>query len=155
MPPSDIPAVDPATGMLTADYYDLFKQIDTLDPLSSIDNSALIASIALKSNILRSINPQAGTTYTFALADNANYVRFTSASAVTATIPPNATIAFPVGSQIDVIQAGAGKLTIAAGAGVTINSFSSNKSAAGRYAGLTLIQTDTLDTWDLVGSLIP
>lgn len=109
---------------------------------------------SLKSNILRTLNSQTGTAYTFALTDSGAYCRFTNGSAVTATIPPHSSVAFEAGTQIDLFQGGAGKLTIAAGIGVTINSVLSNKSLSARYAGATLIQTDTIDTWDLVGSLI-
>jgi hypothetical protein len=136
------------------DWYDKLKFLESLGPLSDIDNSAITAAIALKSDILRSINDQTGTTYTFALTDSGKYCRFTNGSAVTVTVPPHSTIAFAAGTQIDVIQGGAGKVTFAQGSGVTINSLASYKALAGRYAGGTLIQTSTQDTWDLVGNLI-
>jgi len=94
----------------------------------------------------------ADTTYTFVLTDNGAYVRFTSGSAVTVTVPAEASVAFDVGTQIDVIQVGAGKVTF--GGSVTINSLSGNKSLGGQYAGGTLIKVDS-DVWDLVGNLIP
>ena len=54
----------------------------------------------------RTINTQSGTSYTFQLTDavsNSNtLVQFTSASQVTATIPLNSSVAFPVGTQIDI-----------------------------------------------------
>ena len=90
------------------------------------------------------------TTYTFALADSGGYFRFTNASPVSVTIPSNASVAFDIGTQIDVLQGGAGKVTF--GGSVTINSLSGNKSLSGQYAGGTLVKSDT-DTWDLVGSL--
>ena len=71
---------------------------------------------------------------------------------MTVTVPPNTSVAFAVGTQIDVIQGGAGKVTFAQGSGVTINSFNSFKSLIGRYAGATLIKRAN-DEWDLVGSL--
>ncbi len=136
------------------DWYEKLKFLELLGPLSDIDNSSILAAIALKSDTLRTINDQTGTTYTFAVSDSGAYCRFTNGSAITATIPPHSSVAFEAGTQIDLLQGGAGKLTIAAGSGVTINSVLSNKSLSARYAGATLIQTDTIDTWDLVGSLI-
>jgi hypothetical protein len=106
-----------------------------------------------KSNLLRSINNQTGTTYTFALSDNGAYCRFSNSSAVTVTVPTDASVALPVGTQIDVAQAGAGKVTFSAASGVTINSIGGNKSLAAQYAGATLIKVDT-NTWDLEGNLI-
>ncbi len=106
------------------------------------------------SAVKRSINAQTGTTYTFVIGDAGKICTFSNASAVTVTVPPNSSVAFPVGTQIDVTQKGAGKVTLAQGSGVTINSLSSNKSLAGQYAGATLLKTAT-DTWTLVGALIP
>lgn len=154
IPGPSVPPLGPG-GLWTPDYYEKIKYLELLGPLSDQDYTALLAQIAtIYSPILRSINDQTGTTYDFALTDSGKYVRFTNGSAITATVQPNSTIALPARAQIDLIQAGAGKLTIAAGAGVTINSLAGYKSLAGRYAGGTLIQTDTIDTWDLVGNLI-
>lgn len=98
-------------------------------------------------------NNQTGTTYTFVITDNQKIVTATNASAQTYTVPPNASVAFPIGTRIDVIQLGAGKVTIAQGSGVTINSYLGYKSIAGQYVGVTLLKTDT-NTWVLVGNLI-
>lgn len=108
------------------------------------------------SNILlnSTYNNQTGTTYTFALADNQKVVTATNASAQTYTVPTNASVAFPIGTRIDVIQLGAGKVTIAPASGaVLINSYNNNRSIAGQYVGVTLLKTDT-NTWVLVGNLI-
>lgn len=158
VPDLSVPVITPQTGIMLQAWYEFFQAFQSaFNALTSQTNLLPTnASIALLySTILRVINPQSGTTYTFVIGDSGKYCRFTSASAVTVTVPPHSSVAFAAGTQIDLIQAGAGKLTLAQGAGVTINSINSNKSAAARYAGLTLIQTDTLDTWDLVGSLIP
>jgi hypothetical protein len=105
----------------------------------------------------RTINAQTGTTYTFVLADGASQgghpiVTGSNASAETFTVPTNASVAFAVGDQIDVCQFGAGKLTIAAAGGVTINSQGSNLSLAGQYACATLLKTAT-NVWLFVGNI--
>ena len=64
-------------------------------------------------------NTQTGTTYTLVLADFNGVVEMNNASVNTLTIPPHATVAFPVGAVILVIQFGTGQTTIAVGAGVT------------------------------------
>ncbi|HTT82318.1 MAG TPA: hypothetical protein VMF67_02445 [Rhizomicrobium sp.] len=58
-------------------------------------------------------NFQNGTAYTLASADNGNMLLFTSASAVTVTLPAN----LPVGFRTRVFVAGTGGLTVAAGSG--------------------------------------
>jgi hypothetical protein len=107
-----------------------------------------------KSDVIRSINSQTGTTYTFVLSDSGKWFRFSNSSAVTVTVPPHSSVAFEAGTQFDGIAAGTGAVSFAAGSGVTINSFLSNKKLAGQYAGFTLVQSDTIDTWDLVGNLV-
>jgi hypothetical protein len=62
-----------------------------------------------------------GTTYTFLLTDAQKKVLFTSATAVSATIPTNATTAIPIGSKIEVTQSGAGIVTLVT-TGLTITS---------------------------------
>ena len=95
---------------------------------------------------------EAGTTKTFALTDIGAYVRTTSGSAVTITVPPNSSVAFPTGTEVVVFQAGAGQVTFAAGAGVTVNSKDSNLKLTGQYSSGTLKKVAT-DEWDLVGDL--
>lgn len=107
---------------------------------------------------LRSFNAQTGTTYTFVLADGSGpgenpLVTFNNASPVTVTVPANSSVAFPIGTQIDCVQEGAGKVTFAPAGGVTIKSSGSNLAIGARYVGVTLIKTAT-DTWYLLGNLI-
>lgn len=102
--------------------------------------------------IVTTINAQTGTTYTLALTDASKIVTLANASAITVTIPTNAVTAFPIGTQIDLIQILAGKVTIS-GAGVTINSKGGNLSIGAQWVDVTLIKTAT-DTWIVLGDLI-
>lgn len=99
------------------------------------------------------INAQSGTTYTFVLADRSKLVTGSNGSATTFTVPTNASVAFPIGTRIDIAQVGAGALSIAAAGGVTINSFGGALGCAGQYVGITLFKTAT-NTWLLMGNLI-
>ncbi len=98
------------------------------------------------------INAQTGTTYTFVLADGGKLVTASNGSAQTYTVPPNSSVAFPTGTTITIIGIGAGKVTLAQGSGVTINSLDSEKAINGQHASATLIKTAT-DTWQLIGNL--
>lgn len=98
----------------------------------------------------QSINAQTGTTYTFVAGDAGKLVTFGSSSATTVTVPQNSSVAFAVGTKIDCVQVGAGKVTFSSSA--TINSKSGNKSINGQYVAVTLLKTDT-DTWLLIGDL--
>ena len=94
-------------------------------------------------------NAQTGTAYTLVLTDKGKLVSCTNAAAITVTVPPNSEVAFATGSIVYVGQAGAGQVTVAAGAGVTINKATSLKTRA-LYSMLALIKTGT-DAWWLTG----
>jgi hypothetical protein len=99
-----------------------------------------------------SFNAQTGTTYTFALADANNVVvSLTNASAITLTVPPNSSVAFPVGAILQFYQGGAGQVTVAAGSGVTIN-YTPGLKLRAQNSAATLIQT-AANTWLLTGDV--
>ena len=83
-----------------------------------------------------------------------SYVRVDSATDVTLTIPPGlwADDGESAGPEIDIMRAGAGAVTFAPGAGVTINSAGGKLSIASQFAGVSLKYVAG-DTWDLVGAL--
>lgn len=101
---------------------------------------------------LVAINAQTGTSYTLVLADAGKMVTMTNASENTLTIPPNSSVAFPVGTVINFASGGAGQTTIAAGAGVTIGSADSKLKLRVQYSSGSAIKIAT-DTWILVGDL--
>jgi hypothetical protein len=98
------------------------------------------------------VNSQAGTTYQFVLADAFNQVTGNNAATQTWTIPANATVPLPVGCIIDGLAIGAGKITVAAAAGVTLNSASGNFSSA-QWVGFSLWQY-AANSWVMIGNLI-
>ena len=95
----------------------------------------------------------ASSNYTLVLGDLAKLVEVNEASACTLTIPTNATVAFAVGDRIDVLQTGAGQVTITPVSGtVTINGFDGGLKLNGQWAAATLIKRAT-NTWVAVGNL--
>ena len=99
-----------------------------------------------------SLNAQTGTTYTLVLADAHKLVTQSNASAITTTIPPNSSVAFEIGDQVNLLQLGAGQVTVAAGAGVTVRSEGTKLKLKGQYAAATCIKIAS-DEWVLVGNL--
>ena len=63
--------------------------------------------------------------YTLALSDRGRCVQSNSTSALTFTVPPNASVAFPIGASVWVRRYGSGGLSLAAGTGVTLRTASS------------------------------
>jgi C4-dicarboxylate-specific signal transduction histidine kinase len=98
------------------------------------------------------INAQTGTTYTTVLADDGKLITCSNASAIALTIPPNSSVAYGIGTQINIAQLGAGQVTITAGAGVTLNSSGTKLKTKDQYAVATCVKTDT-NTWFVVGNL--
>lgn len=113
---------------------------DASKPVSTATQTALDAKVP----IARTINAQTGTSYTLVLSDAGKKVTMSNASASTLTVPPNSSVAFPTGTQIEFAQLGAGAVTVTPGSGVTISG--TPDLIASQYQGGTLTKTGT-DTW--------
>jgi len=141
-------------------HADANDAIEALQAKVGVDSSGVVTSHDYKidaletdvSNIneLQINNPS--TSYTLALTDSGKLVQPHSASANDLTIPPNSSVAFPVGTQILVVQVGAGQVTLVEGSGVLIESKDGNKKLSGQFSAVTLIQRAT-DVWLAIGDL--
>ena len=98
------------------------------------------------------INAQTGTTYTTVLADDGKLITCDNGSAIALTIPPNSSVAYGIGTQINIMQLGAGQVTITAGAGVTLRSSGSKLKTKDQYSVATCAKIAS-DTWVVVGNL--
>jgi hypothetical protein len=125
---------DPALKEFAVDRTDFFTQL-----------SGLYAPLA-------SPNAQTGTTYTLVLGDANNEVTMSNASANVLTIPPNSSVAFPVGTATFVSQLGAGATSIEGDTGVTVNGVSAGTGTIlTQYGGVSLLKIAT-DTWLMQGA---
>lgn len=89
--------------------------------------------------------------YTAAMVDRGTVVEMNVAGANNFTVPPNSSVAFDVGTVIQVHQYGAGATTIVAGAGVTLRS-PSTLVLRTQYATAVLRKRAT-DEWIVSGDL--
>ena len=85
------------------------------------------------------------------MTDNNKLVELENASAITVTIPTNASIAFPIGTTINILQTGAGQVTVTGPSGGTFNFTPGNKLRA-TWSSASLIKR-ALDTWVMIGDL--
>lgn len=120
----------------------------TGDVLTAADMNGLVAF---------TVNAQTGTTYTAALTDTYQVlITMSNASANTFKIPTNASVAFPVGTVLTVLNIGAGATTISAVTSGTTTVLSVGATAAAptvaQYKSAACIQTST-DTWYVVGAI--
>jgi hypothetical protein len=90
--------------------------------------------------------------YTLVLSDKDKLIEMNSSSANSLTVPLNSAQAFPVGSQINILQTGTGQTTVAATSGVTINATPGLKLRA-RWSSATLIKRAE-NVWVLAGDLV-
>ena len=102
------------------------------------------------------VNAQTGTTYTLVLTDapaasaNQGIVTMNNGSANTLTIPANASVAFPIGTVISVIQLGVGQTNIA----ITTDTLNNPSSVTARARYSTLVLTKVAATvWILGGDM--
>jgi len=113
---------------------------------SPVINGATIGT----SIINLTLNAQTGTTYTPVLADNGKLVTLSNASAITLTVPTNASVAYATGAQINIQAIGAGQVTVVGDTGVTVNGTGTKLRA--QWSAATIVKTAT-DTWTLIGDL--
>lgn len=116
------------------------------------DQTDLQAALDAKAAKAATINAQSGTTYTLVIGDAGNVVELTNAGAITLTIPPNSSVAFPIGTAIELHQGGAGTVTVAPDTGVTLVSRGSVFGLAGQEA-VAVIRKVGADKWRLTGDI--
>ena len=91
---------------------------------------------------------------TIALEDSGKHFYSNTAGNITLTIPTNATVAFPIGTAISIVEEAAGNILVNAAAGVNLY-LAGNATAANRvlatYGMATLMKVGT-DTWFINGS---
>ena len=101
----------------------------------------------------RPIVTDTGTTINLTLGTHEGvFIYSNNAAAVAVNILANATQAFPVGTEIDLIQAGAGAVTITPALGVNLNGANTAIPITAQWGGATLKQI-TVDNWIIVGKI--
>ena len=137
-----------STGALTL-------SIDTATTADLTTAQTLTNKTLTDPKINLSINEQTGTTYTLVLADNGKFITSSNTSAITVTIPPSTSVAYATGAQVNIIQKGAGQVTISQGSGVTIRSTGATATAPklrAQYSSATCIYEGS-DIWYVVGDI--
>ena len=119
----------------------------------TLTNKTLTSPTITTPTMRLSINAQTGTTYTLVAAD-ASYklVTASNAAAITVTVPSSV---FTAGDVINLQQIGAGQVTFAQGAGVTITSTGATSTAPklrAQYSACSVICTAS-NTFTIVGDI--
>jgi hypothetical protein len=114
--------------------------------------SAIQTQIDAKADKTTTFNIQTGTSYTLALTDAGKIIEMQNGGANIVYIPFNSSVAFPIGTEIQVLQFGAGQTTITPVSGVTTKSKSNQVKIGNQYTGVTLVKRGTND-WYIIGNL--
>ena len=115
----------------------------------------VLSAAAFNGLVNFTLNEQTGTTYVPVLTDQYQVlVTRNNAAASTMIIGLNATVAFPVGTVITVLNKGAGLLSISGIAGVTVLSAGAVAAVPtlAQYKSAACIKLAT-DTWYVVGAI--
>ena len=122
--------------------------VATLTGSQTLTNKTLTAPV-----ITQTINTQTGTSYTLVLADDTSLVTLANAAAIALTIPLNSSVAFPIGACVDIVQFGAGQVTVAGASCLTLVSTggtSATPKTRVQNSGITLRKLGT-DSWIAIG----
>jgi hypothetical protein len=98
------------------------------------------------------VNAQVGTTYTLVAADGGALVTLSNAGAITLTVPQDSAATIAVGTYVDLMQLGAGQVTVAAGAGATLRNPGTLVKTRVQYSRVG-VQKISANTWSLYGDL--
>lgn len=100
------------------------------------------------------LEAQTATSYSLVAADNGKTKQCNNASAITVTIPANATTAIDVGVTVNLMQYGAGAVTITAASGVTLNGVSAGSGdIATQYRDIVTLTKIATDEWLAFGGI--
>lgn len=93
-----------------------------------------------------------GTSETLNLNCEGAFLKTNTSTKTIITIPTNASVPFPTGTEIEIGQGAAGKVEIVGSSGVTIRSSGNKRFIANQYETVALKKVETNEWW-LVGAL--
>ena len=126
-----------------------------IEGITTGTDSGLSGGVTSGTAVLRlklQFDAETGTTYTLVAGNLNQLVTLDNASSITLTVPPSV---FSAGDVINIAQIGAGQVTLAQGAGVTINSTGATATAPklrARYSAASIICTAS-NTFLVVGDI--
>jgi hypothetical protein len=154
---------------VSADSWKLFKGVTT-EPTTTVDftqgsldnlalNNVTVAGVVFTDGTqskegVPSRTPIVQKTASYSLSQlthRDSMIEVSSASGTTITIPAEASVNYPIGTTIDILQTNTGQVTIAGAAGVTVNATPGLKLRT-RWSSATLMKR-AADTWVVYGDL--
>lgn len=139
---------------LSTDIYKGELFINTVDDVIQTRTDNGIISVGGGGSTSDTLLPSVDVTASrpLVLTDRDKILQTTEATATTLTIPTNADVAFPIGTQIMLTQFSTGQLDVVGDTGVTVYSANGYLKANVQYSGLSLVKKET-NGWYLFGDL--
>ena len=127
--------------------------IDFVSAGSAAETAALAAAdvVLTAADKAKTTNAKVDS-YTLALTDAGKAITMTKGTATDLTVPPN-TIAFPIGTVLQIENLGAGAMTIVAGEGVTVNVNALLTLVLGQF-GVAFLRKTATNVWIAYGGLV-
>lgn len=133
-----------------AEFAELTGPVTTSGSVTSITNGA-VTSEKLGPTEVTAV--RTGTPITLALLDANKMIRVGLSSSV--ALPSNTSLAYPIGTNLHFMQTTADRVTLAAGAGATVNSsIGATIATRAQWSVATAIKIDT-DAWIVFGDVAP
>ena len=121
-------------------------------PSVTATNTVTLTGKTLTAPVISLATNAQTASYSLVLSDASKIVEVSVGSANTLTIPTNASQAFPIGTQILILQTNTGQTTLTAASGVTVNG-SPGLKLRSQWSSATLVKRAT-DTWVAIGDLV-
>jgi len=119
----------------------------------TLENPLVSGSVTVTGNVIGHVDIYSKTAnYTLTLLDDGSLIQMNVSSANTLTVPLNSSAAFPIGTQITIVQSGSGQTTIGKeDQSISLNATPGLKLRA-QWSTATLIKLGT-DSWLVTGDL--
>jgi hypothetical protein len=129
-----------------------FGITDALTNTTTINGFNLHSNIILTNDHIDIVSETITSSVTLNINNKNRILKVNSSSAITLTIPSNASVPFPINTEVAIIREGSGTVSITPGSGVTLLSTDSKRKIKGQYSSAALLKTAS-DTWLLIGSI--
>jgi hypothetical protein len=126
--------------------------------LNTNGNVSMTGNLSVIGNMLyhATTNQQTGLSYALALSDDGKIIEMNNASANSLVIPSHNSAPYPIGTQITIIQTGAGQTTVSGSAEVTINagvqSVANTAKLRAQWSSVVLLKRSS-NVWLVMGDL--
>ncbi len=139
-------------GQILNDFLEQAHQSDGALKPGSVTLSKLSSQVQAALSPTVGVTSQSSATYTLALTDAAGAVEVTQSNACIVIVPSQTTVAFPIGTIIEVVQMGSGQVSLSPAPGVSLLSADGLLRTRTQYSCLS-VRKNGANSWVVAGDL--